>query len=140
MNKLKFLKMSMLFVCAGVLTACGQQEISDRKKDINEIYNQAIQNYEVIQEDSSEGYEICVNVPDLIAIYDEISGHLQETDVEIDKEVIEKYPDLEKKYIFNVPELEDEFIKEAFLQQITGELMCEAIKQTVITEEWSVEE
>lgn len=140
MNKLEFLKMSMLFVCAGVLTACGQQEISDRKKDINEIYNQAIQNYEVIQEDSSEDYEVCVNVPDLIAIYDEISGHLQETDVEIDKEVLEKYPDLEKKYIFNVPKLEDEIIKEAFLQQITGELMCEAIKQTVITEEWSVEE
>ena len=111
MNKLKFLKMSMLFVCAGVLTACGQQEISDRKKDINEIYDQAIQNYEVIQEDSSEGYEICENVPDL-----------------------------EKKYIFNVPKLGDEIIKEAFLQQITGELMCEAIKQTVITEEWSVEE
>ncbi len=56
-----------------------------------------------------------------------------------EKKILEKYPDLKKEYIFDVSKLEDEIIKEAFWQQITGELMCEAIKQTVITEEWSVE-
>ncbi len=33
MNKLKFLKLCMLFACTGILTACRQQEVSDRKKD-----------------------------------------------------------------------------------------------------------
>ncbi len=140
MNKLKFLKMYMLFVCAGVLIACGKQKVSNRKRDIDSIYNQAIRNYEIIQEVSDEDYMVLVKVPDLVAIYDELSGHLQETDVKIDKEILEKYSDLKKEYIFNVSKLEDEIIKEAFLQQITKELMCEAIKQTVITEEWSAEE
>ena len=102
-------KIIMLFILIGILGACGKQKVSNQEKEIQNIYDEAVQN-------SSE------------------------TDIEIDKKIIEEYPYLEKEYVFNVSEKENESIKEAFLQQMTWELMCEAIKQTVFTEEWSAEE
>ena len=133
-------KIIMLFILIGILGACGKQKVSNQEKEIQNIYDEADQNYEIIGDEGEEGYTVRVNAPDLIAIYGEISGNSSETDIEIDKKIIEEYPYLEKEYVFNVSEKENESIKEAFLQQMTWELMCEAIKQTVFTEEWSAEE
>ena len=133
-------KIIMLFILIGILGACGKQKVSNQEKEIQNIYDEAVQNYEIIGDEGEEGYTVRVNAPDLIAIYGEISGNSSETDIEIDKKIIEEYPYLEKEYVFNVSEKENESIKEAFLQQMTWELMCEAIKQTVFTEEWSAEE
>ena len=133
-------KIIMLFILIGILGACGKQKVSNQEKEIQNIYDEAVQNYEIIGDEGEEGHTVRVNAPDLIAIYGEISGNSSETDIEIDKKIIEEYPYLEKEYVFNVSEKENESIKEAFLQQMTWELMCEAIKQTVFTEEWSAEE
>lgn len=133
-------KIIMLFILIGILGGCGKHKVSDQEKEIQNIYDEAVQNCEIIGDEGEKGYTVRVNAPDLIAIYREISGNSSETDIEIDKKIIEGYPYLKKDYVFNVSEKENESIKEAFLQQMIWELMCEAIKQTDFTEEWSAEE
>ena len=110
-------KIIMLFILIGILGACGKQKVSNQEKEIQNIYDEAVQNYEIIGDEGEEGYTVRVNAPDLIAIYGEISGNSSETDIEIDKKIIEEYPYLEKEYVFNGSEMENESIIVAFLKQ-----------------------
>lgn len=64
----------------------------------------------------------------------------EEVKVEALKEAVKKNSDCKKEYIINVESEEKDVIEEAFLEQISYELMVAAIKDVEYEEKWGVEE
>lgn len=123
----KKLGVLLLILILVIFPACGNGE--SEEKAIDEFYKQYATEYEVLKEQEDGGAQIQVTAPDFAKIVDSLlqDHKAQEIDSALMQSEIESQPDATKDYIFEVDHIEEEEIGEAFLDQVSQELMVSAI-------------
>ena len=123
----KKLGVLLLILILVIFPACGNGE--SEEKAIDEFYKQYATEYVVLKEQEDGGAQIQVTAPDFAKIVDSLlqDHKAQEIDSALMQSEIESQPDATKDYIFEVDHIEEEEIGEAFLDQVSQELMVSAI-------------
>ncbi len=134
---MKKVVMILLGLALILCTACGNQETEE--KEIDDFYRQYAEQYEVLEEKEDGTIEIQVTAPDFV----EIVGNLlqeydaEELDVTVMQDAVQNQEVATKKYVFTVEEMEQETIEEAFLDEVSYEMMIAAITEVEIDMEES---
>ena len=85
---------------------------------------------------------VSVNAPDFKSVTEAIMAENGENDITVNdiEEIVNEYPDYKKEYKFWVDTDEKDEVEKGFLNEISEELIVDAIKNVDYTEEWSAEE
>lgn len=138
-----FLKKKFLIigvVCLLCLSACGTEEKSESNGEVKNFCKQYASEYTVIESESDKCV-VSVEAPDFQKIVEiMLEEGKEDISAETLEETIEKNSDCKKEYIVSVESEEMDVIEEAFLEQVSYELMVAAIKDVEYEEKWSVEE
>lgn len=127
-------------MCLLCLSACGIEEKSESNGEVKNFCKQYASEYTVI-ESENEKCIVSVEAPDFQRIVEILLEEGKEDiSAEALEETIEKNSDCKKEYIVSVESEEKNVIEEAFLEQVSYELMVAAIKDVEYEEKWSVEE
>lgn len=134
---MKKVVMILLGLALILCTACGNQETEE--KEIDDFYKQYAEQYEVLEEKEDGTMEIQVTAPDFV----EIVGNLlqeydaEELDVTVMQDAVQNQEVATKKYVFTVEEMKQETVEEAFLDEVSYEMMIAAITEVEIDMEES---
>ncbi|MGN0408912.1 MAG: hypothetical protein ACI4E3_00745 [Candidatus Fimousia sp.] len=125
-----------------ILSSCGIFRDENDSKSMKKYCEKYVSEYKVMEKKDNGSVMISVNAPDFKRMLEVIIEENEEKDITVDdiEKVAKKYPDYKKEYKFWVDTEEDDEIKKAFLNEVSKELIVEAIKNVEYTDEWSVEE
>jgi len=130
----------ILFVGMLGLSACGSANEESSNDEMRTLCKQYASDYTFI-ENNDEMCVVSVEAPDFEKIVKILlEDGEQELNAELLKEVIENNPDCKKEYIVNAEREDTLVIEEAFLEQVSYELMIAAIQNVEYEEKWDVEE
>lgn len=141
MRKSKLEAVVMIGLSLAILTSCGtsEKEKDDALKNYCEKY---ASEYEVIEQMENGAIMVSVNAPDFKSVTEAIMAENGENDITVNdiEEIVNEYPDYKKEYKFWVDTDEKDEVEKGFLNEISEELIVDAIKNVDYTEEWSAEE
>ena len=130
----------LLFLGMLGLSACSSEKEENSNDDVKNFCKQYASDYTFI-ESKDETCVVSVEAPDFEKIVKILlEDGEQELNADLLQEVIENNPDCTKEYIVNVENEDTLVIEEAFLEQVSYELMVAAIQNVEYEEKWSVEE
>lgn len=123
------------------ITACGNGRVEKEGGDVKEYLEEYAMDYEVIKEENNKK-QLKIKAPDFPKVITVMSKdgeekEIRKTDLE---EAVKDYPEYKKEYIIWVEDTSQEQIEEQFLQEVSKELIIEAIKDIEYTEQWGAGE
>lgn len=142
MRKRKLGALVMIGLSIVMLLSCGISKKEDNSNALKKYCEKYVSEYEIIEEKENGSIMVTVNAPDFKSITEVIMAEKGENDITVNdiEKIINEYPDYKKEYKFWVDADEKDEIEKGFLNEISEELIVEAIKNVDYTEEWSAEE
>lgn len=135
----KYILLLLIFGILG-LSACSSKKQENSNDEVKDFCKQYASDYTLVQS-KDEMCVVSVEAPDFEKIVQILlEDGQQEINVQLLKKVIENNPDCTKEYLVNVESEDISAIKEAFLGQVSYELMVAAIQDVKYEDKWSVEE
>ena len=130
----------LLFLGMIELSACNSEKEKNSSDDVKNFCKQYASDYTLIKNDDKTCV-VSVEAPD----FEKIVGILledgeQELNVDLLEQIIDNNPDYTKEYVVNVENEDTLEIEEAFLEQVSYELMVSAIQNVEYEEDWGTEE
>lgn len=136
----------LLFVISTIaLSACGRVNKEEKKKTDKELKNYCANyssEYEVLESGENGASQIRIDAPDFRMIIKNLLDEKGGQDITVNdiEEAVKKHPEYAKKYVFWTDAENEDEIEKRFLEEVSKDLIIEAIENTEIREEWSAEE
>lgn len=142
MKKLKAIMMLYMVSCLFVLSSCSATREQDSEEGIKQYCEQYVSQYEVLENGNDDTIMVSITAPDFGVIVKKIVSESDNKEVTIGsiKKKIEENPECIKKYSFSVNRENNDEIKDAFLRELSKDLIVDAIKNSKYNEDWSVDE
>ena len=141
------MKIMLFFVISSLaLSACA----SANKKEENQKTEEELKSYcadysseyEVLESEENGASKISVEAPDFRTIIKIVLDEKGVHDITVHEieETAKMHPEYTKEYLFVVDDESEDEIKKRFLEEVSKDLIIEAIENTEYKEEWSAEE
>lgn len=142
MRKRKLGSLVMIGLSLVVLSSCGISKKEDDGNALKKYCEKYASEYEVIEQKENGAIMVSINAPDFKSVTEAIMAENGENDITVNdiEEIVNEYPDYKKEYKFWVDADEKDEVEKGFLNEISEELIVDAIKNVDYTEEWSAEE
>ena len=137
--KIKKIILAYVFIIAITFTACGNERNENEK--VKNYFLDYVTEYEVKERLDDGSLKISILAPDVIEIANKMLDS-EKNDNELSlkkiKKLIKKHPDIKKEYIIESRDENIENIENAFLKEISDELILEALNSVEYTDDMEV--
>lgn len=140
MRKGKLKALGLISLTLVMLSSCEILKKEDDSNRLRKYCEKYTSEYEVVEKKEDGAIMVKIDAPDFKSIIEDILFENGKKDVTVDdiEKAVDEYPDYNKEYKFWV-NCDDE-VERGFLNEISEELIVEAIKNIDYTEEWSADE
>lgn len=141
MKKSKLELLGLIGISIVSLSSCEKISKEDDSTIVKRCCEKYISEYEIVDK-NSDSVQVSINAPDLKKILETIykeKGNQEITDTDIEKTVNE-HPEYKREYKFWCDSEKNYEIENDFLEEVSKDLITEAIKSVRYREEWSTEE
>lgn len=140
------MRIMLLFVISSIaLSACGivnREEKKETDEELKSFCANYSSEYEVLEGGENGASQISIDAPDFRRIIRSILDEEGVQDISVNdiEEAAKKHPEYTKKYVFLTDAENEDEIEKRFLEEVSKDLIIEAIENTEIREKWSEEE